>query len=137
MQPFPSWTLICDENLAKKQKVCNVSQTIVDEAGSVAFSWSLAAAADGRPFFILRVPASVGKTGSVQLKLADKGSLVRVPIEACDAKVCVAYQQVGPRLKAAVAKGQPVVVSFAADSSAQMISFSVPLEGLGDALAAI
>ena len=27
-QPFPNWTLICDENLKTRQVVCNVSQTV-------------------------------------------------------------------------------------------------------------
>lgn len=137
MQPFMNWTLICDENLKKKQKVCNISQSIVDRQGAAAFSWSLAAAEDGRPFFILRVPSWVGKTGSIRIKLADKGADVSVPIEGCDARVCLAYQQVGPRLRAAVAKGGLAIISYDDGDLSRSVSFSAPLEGLSEALAAI
>lgn len=136
-QPFPNWTLICDENLAKKQKVCNISQTIIDGNGNPTFSWSLAAADDGRPFFILRVPAAVGATGVVGMQLSDKGADVSISVAGCDSKVCIAYQQVGPRLRAAVNKGDPVKISFGSGDGAQKVSFSVPLQGLSDALAAI
>ena len=29
-RPFENWTLICDENLQARQKVCNVTQIIED-----------------------------------------------------------------------------------------------------------
>lgn len=139
MQPFPNWTLICDENLKKRQKVCNISQSIVDGHGNTAFSWSLAAAEDGRPFFILRVPAGVGREGSIVMRLADKGGDVSVAIEGCDTRVCVGYQQVGPRLRAAVGRGGPVGISYTAGTPAGSVevSFFAPLAGLNEALSAI
>lgn len=136
-QPFPNWTLICDENLKKKQKVCNISQTIVDSRGNAAFSWSLAAADDGRPFFILRAPPAIGNKGVITLDLPDKGPKVLVAVEGCNPTVCIAYQQVGPRFRAAVNNAGPVGVSFEAADGSGKISLSVPLNGLSDALAAI
>lgn len=136
-QPFPNWTLICDENLVRQEKVCNISQTILDGQGGSAFSWSLAAAEDGRPFFILRVPSMVGKGGVIQMKLPDNGADVFVPVEGCNANVCVAYQQVGPRLRLAVEKGDMIGISYAGGSPERTISFVAPLEGLDAALSAI
>lgn len=136
-QPFQNWTLICDENLAKKQKVCNVSQTVVNTAGATVFSWSLAAAQDGQPFFILRMPPTVGEGGTIELDLGDGGSIVAVPVKGCDATVCIAYQQVGPRLRAAVEKGRAVQVTYTAGSPPTTVSFRAPFEGLDSALAGI
>lgn len=136
-QPFQNWTLICDENLAKKQKVCNISQTVVNAAGATVFSWSLAATQDGQPFFILRMPPTVGEGRTIQLDLRDGGSVVAVPVKGCDATVCIAYQQVGPRLRAAVDKGLAVQVSYAAGSPPDTVSFRAPFQGLANALAAI
>ncbi|MFD1198048.1 invasion associated locus B family protein [Brucella gallinifaecis] len=135
-QPFVNWTLICDENLAKKQKVCNISQTIVDSSGAAVFSWSLAGSQDGKPFFILRIPGAVGLQGSIVMRLSDTGKDVPVAIEGCDGKVCIGYQQVGPRLRAAVKKGGVVGISYKGNSL-QEVTFSVPLAGLNEALGAI
>ncbi|ENN86543.1 hypothetical protein RHSP_64232 [Rhizobium freirei PRF 81] len=136
-QPFQNWTLICDENLVKKQKVCNITQTVVNAAGTTVFSWSLAASQDGQPFFILRTPPTVGQGRTIQLDLRDGGSVVAVPVKGCDATVCIAYQLVGPRLRAAVEKGLAVQVSYAAGSPPDTVSFRAPFQGLANALAAI
>lgn len=138
-RPFPNWMLICDENLLKKQRVCNVSQTIVDGAGSNVFSWSLAATEDGKPFFILRVPLAVGEGGDIALDLADGGSVVHVPVKGCNAQICIAYQSVGPRLREAVAKARVVSVSFSGVTAGGVsnVTLSAPLEGLASALEAI
>ena len=60
IQPFSNWTLICDESLKSKRRVCNVTQTIVSAQGTVAFNWSLVATAEGKPLMVMRVPAAVG-----------------------------------------------------------------------------
>lgn len=135
-RPFENWTLICDENLAKKQRVCNVSQTIVDASGASVFSWSLAAAEDGKPLFILRVPPVVGEGDSITLDLADGGGVVQVPVKGCNTQICLAYQPVGPRFKAAVAKARTVQVSFGRgrDGSPGGVTLSAPLAGLSSAL---
>jgi len=136
-QPFPNWTLICDENLARKQKVCNISQTIIDSRGEVSFSWSLAASDDGRPFFILRTPPSVGDKGVITLDLPDKGAEVSVAVDGCNPVVCIAYQQVGPRLRTLISKGGAVGISIKATDGTGKVSFLAPLDGLNAALAAI
>lgn len=136
-QPFPNWTLICDENLAKKRKVCNIAQTILGSDGAAVFSWSLAASQDGQPLFILRAPPALGADGTIALAIPDGGPLVRVKVRGCDATVCLAYQPVGQRLRAAVEKGLAVEISYAADTPSTPIVFRVPLQGLAQALAAI
>lgn len=138
IRPFPNWTLICDENLAKKQRVCNIAQTILGPDGSTVFSWSLAAAQDGQPFMILRAPPSVGKERAIQLGFPDGTAPVAVPIEGCDATVCIAYLPVGPRIRAAVKKGVAVGISYeSGDAGAGAVSFRAPFDGLSAALAAI
>ena len=136
-RPFLNWTLICDENLQKKQKVCNVSQTIVDRDGTTIFSWSLAATQNGQPFFILRLRLAVGEKGGVQLDLRDGGPIVNVPVTGCDQKVCIAYQPVGPRLRAAIQKELAIDVSYASGASTETLSFQAPFAGLSSALAGI
>ncbi|WP_247875200.1 invasion associated locus B family protein [Ochrobactrum sp. Marseille-Q0166] len=137
LRPFLNWTLICDENLQRQQRVCNVSQTIVKTDGTIVFSWSLAATQDGQPFFILRVPPVLGTGDAIHLDLGDGGSVVSVPITACDQKICIGYQRVGPRLRLAITKGLVVHVSYSAVTSSTRVSFIAPFEGLATALAAI
>ncbi|ACL62632.1 invasion associated locus B family protein [Methylobacterium nodulans] len=137
IRPFPNWTLICDENLEKKQKVCNISQTIVGPDGATVFSWSLAATLEGQPFFILRIPPGVGPNATLGLDLADGAPPITVPIKGCDAKICIAYLPVGQRLRTAAAKGGPVQVSYASDSLPNAVSFRAPLAGLTAALSVI
>lgn len=137
IRPFPNWTLICDENRAKKQKVCNISQTIVGSHGATVFSWSLAAAQNGQPFFILRLPPSVGEGQAIQLDLSDGGPVVPVPIRGCTEQTCIGYQQVGARLRAAVAKGLAPKISYSQGTPPEAISFTAPFDGLAAALGAI
>ncbi len=136
-QPFPNWTLICDENLAKKQKVCNIAQTILGPDGSTAFSWSLAAAQDGKPLFILRAPSSIGERGSICLTLPDGGPPILVSIQGCTPAMCLAYQALGQRLRAAIDKAMTIDISYVAGARANTVTFRAPLEGLATALAAI
>lgn len=37
IQPFENWNLICDENLKTMKKICNITQSIVDQNGQFAF----------------------------------------------------------------------------------------------------
>jgi hypothetical protein len=67
IQPFEDWTLVCDENLKAMRRVCNVTQSVVDQRGGLVFSWSLAATTQGVPIVIVRTPASVGKGTAVSL----------------------------------------------------------------------
>lgn len=140
IRPFPNWTLICDENLSKKQRICNVTQTITRTDRSEAFSWSLAAAQNGQPFMILRTPTTIDASHPVTLDISDGGEAVTVPVKGCNANVCIGYLQVGPRLRAAINKGRVVQVSFRNASngnSGPVTSFRAPLQGLSDALSGV
>jgi len=135
--PFQNWTLICDENLKAKTRVCNISQQIVDARGEVAFSWSLAGTAGGAPILILRPPASVGEGAAIRLAFTDKSKPVTVKTQGCDAKVCVAMIPLGPRLKAYIGGGKDVEISFPAAGQGGMTVIRTTFAGLPDALAAI
>jgi invasion protein IalB len=133
LQPFPNWTLICDENLKARTKVCNVTQTFVDSFGASVFSWSLAATESGNPVFILRAPAAVGPAASVTVTPAS-GKPLAAAVEACDAVVCVATLPLESTLGLEIARGEPVRISYEAGGP---IILSAPLNGLAKAIAAI
>lgn len=136
IHPFENWTLICDENLQAKRKVCNISQSFVDGAGVMVFSWSLAANEDGKPFVILRAPTAVGAGNSISLTFAGRSQPVNVKLEACDTSVCVGYLPVGPILRQQIGKNTTVGISYSTPSS-PTISVNAPLKGLATALSAI
>lgn len=136
-RPFPNWTLICDENLARSQKVCNIAQTILGPDGAPVLSWSLAANQGGEPLFIIRTPTSLGQGGRIQVDIPDGEPALTVPVAGCDAKVCLAYLPAINRLRAAVGKGMAVGISYSAGPSATVTTFKAPLAGLAAALASI
>lgn len=84
IRPFNNWTLVCDENLDKKQKVCNVSQSIIGPSGGIVFSWSLAGTDNGQPIFILRAPVSVGVNALITLDLGEGGKVIPSSVTGCD-----------------------------------------------------
>ena len=135
-QPFENWVLICDENLKTRQKVCNITQTIVDQAGATAFSWSLAATEGGRPMMILRVPAAVGAQGLVSLEFPDRKTRVGVKTTGCNPNVCVGMTPVDPVMAEQIEKGASPRVSYATGLGSVVV-FNAPLKGLATALAAI
>src|SRR5215510_13257201 len=55
IQPFKNWTLICDESLTSKRRVCNITQSIINQQGTFVFNWTLVATADGKPLMMMRV----------------------------------------------------------------------------------
>ena len=133
IQPFPNWTLICDENLKARTKVCNVTQSFLDAAGATAFSWSLAATEGGKPLFILRAPASVGRDGTISVKPAS-GKPLAAAVQACDAAICIATLPFGRALGDEIARGEPVIISY---DAGRPVVLSAPLNGLAKAIAAI
>jgi invasion protein IalB len=133
IQPFPNWTLICDENLKARTKVCNVTQSFVDAAGATAFSWSLAATEGGKPLFILRAPASVGPDGTISVKPAS-GKPLAAAVQACDAAICIATLPFGRALGDEITRGEPVTISY---DAGRPVALSAPLNGLAKAIAAI
>lgn len=132
-QPFPNWTLICDENLKARTKICNVTQNFVDAAGATVFSWSLAATEDGSPVFILRAPASLGRKGSIAVR-PSAGKPISTPVQACDATTCVATLPLGRSLKDDISRAEPVIISYVAGNP---VTLSAPLNGLAKAIAAV
>ncbi|UWF59032.1 invasion associated locus B family protein [Brucella sp. 2716] len=139
--PFPNWTLVCDENLKVKKRVCNITQTIMHEKGLVVFSWSLAAAENGKPYMIMRIPAVVGVRQEIRLDFGDGTPIIVSKTHGCEGAVCIAYLPVGPRLRGYIAKGSVPKVSYPVPDirrgSADWLMFYAPLSGLANALAAI
>ena len=136
IHPFENWTLICDENLKSRRKVCNISQSFIDERGTPVFSWSLAANVDGKPFMILRAPAMIGAGSRILLGLAGMDRDVGVEVKACDTTVCIGYLPVGPILRQQIGKQTTVRVSYSLNSG-ENVSIDAPFKGLAAALSAI
>lgn len=134
-RPFENWTLICDENLKVRQMVCNVSQSITDTNGAVVFSWSLAAAEGGQPFFILRTVADSNTGTGIEVKVAG-ANVVKVPFDGCNPSVCLGKTPVTPALAQAIEKGAQAMVSYRLRSG-QMREMHLPLKGLNDAVVSI
>lgn len=133
--PFRNWTLICDQNLKARTKVCNVTQTIVDADGATVFSWTLAATGDRQAVLILRAPPSLGVGEPVTIAYAEGSRPLSAPTEACDERVCVATLRVGPVLRQQIAEGNVVTISF--ETAAGPMALRAPLSGLATAVAAI
>lgn len=136
VQPFENWDLRCDENLKAKKKICNVTQTILDQAGQFAFSWSLAATEDGNPLMILRTRPDAGVKKPVILRFPGRKDPVVAETSGCDANVCVAILPVGPIMREQITKAVVAQISYESGSSA-LLTFKAPLQGLAAAVAAI
>lgn len=136
IRPFENWTLICDENLQKRQRVCNVTQVIENQAGSLAFSWSLAATQAGKPYMILRT-APVAKTdGLVSFKFEGREEPVNVQLDGCNQVVCVGMLPVGPIMREQISKNAAPAVSYPT-TDGRTISVTANLKGLSEAVEAI
>ena len=136
IQPFENWTLICDENLKKLQKVCNISQSIVDQKGAMVFNWSLAATDAGEPMMILRTPAHAGAETTVNLTFDGDPKPFGVKPRGCNETVCVSMVPVGPRLRKAIDDNALLKISYTFPPNGTTV-FSAPLKGLATALAAV
>ncbi|MDX8531170.1 invasion associated locus B family protein [Mesorhizobium sp. VK25A] len=135
-RPFENWTLICDENLQARKKVCNISQSFVDQSQAVVFSWSLAADEKGKPFMILRTPSATGAGSKLSLRFAGRKQAVDIPLQGCNASVCVGYMPVGPVLREQIGKETTAQVSYSLPSGAT-VSLDAPFKGLRTALSTI
>ena len=134
IHPFKNWILICDESLKSKYRVCNVTQTIVDQQGAVAFNWSLVATADGKPLMMMRIPAAAGVGQTIELAMGDRPDRIRVQTDRCDQAFCHAVIAVGDMLKRHIRTGTTCAVTYAMPP-AGAIALQAPLEGLFAALA--
>ena len=136
IRPFENWTLICDENLKVRQRVCNVTQIIENEAGQVAFSWSLAATKGGNPYMILRTAPVAKSNGLISLRFAGRKDPLQIPLDGCSKAVCVGMLPVGPVLREQISKNAAPTISYAT-ADGQTISVNATLRGLSIAVKAI
>lgn len=136
VQPFKNWTLICDESLTSKRRVCNLTQSIVDQQGRAVFNWSFVATADGKPLVVMRVPAAVGVGQQIGLALGDKPDRIVAETDRCDAVFCTATIAIGPMLRRHIRAGTDCTVSYMRPD-ADEVTFQAPLEGLFTALSAM
>jgi len=134
IQPFKNWTLICDESLKSKRRVCNVTQSIVNAQGAVAFNWSLVATADGKPLMVMRVPAGAGVGAQIELAMGDSPDRIVAQTDRCDAAFCFATIAIGDMLRRHIRAATPCRVSYPLPQ-AQPVVLEAPLEGLSAVLA--
>ncbi|MGM4985232.1 MULTISPECIES: invasion associated locus B family protein [Rhizobium] len=136
IRPFENWTLICDENLKIRQRVCNVTQIIENQAGQVAFSWSLAANKTGNPYMILRTAPVAASNGLVSLRFEGRKEPIQVQLEGCNKAVCVGMLPVGPVLREQISKNAAPMISYLT-TDGTTISVTATLKGLSTAVKAI
>ncbi len=136
IRPFENWTLICDENLKSHQRVCNVTQIIENQAGQVAFSWSLAATKKGDPYMILRAAPVAKSDGRFSLKFEGRKEPILVQFNGCNNTVCVGMLPVGPAMREQISKNTAPTVSYPT-TDGNTISVTANLKGLSTAVKAI
>jgi invasion protein IalB len=133
IQPFKNWTLICDESLKSKQRVCNITQTIVNAQGAVAFNWSLVATAEGKPLMVMRVPAAAGVGQPIELAMGAKPDRIIAQTDHCDAGFCFATIAIGDMLRRHIHAATPCRVSYQLPQTGPIV-LEAPLDGLSGAL---
>lgn len=136
IRPFENWTMICDENLKARQRVCNVTQTIENQAGQIAFSWSLAATPEGTPYMILRTAPVAKSDGLVSLKFEGRKEPVKVQLDGCNAAVCIGMLPVGPIMREQISKNAAPTISYST-TDGRTVSVTANLKGLSKAVEAI
>jgi len=136
VQPFKNWTLICDESLKSKRRVCNITQSIIDAQGGIVFNWSLIATADGKPLMMMRVPAAAGAGQRIELAMGPRPDRIVAPADTCDAHVCQATIAIGDMLRRHIRQGTVCIVSYQLPQQGTM-SLPAPLEGLYAALSGL
>ncbi|WP_214472123.1 invasion associated locus B family protein [Mesorhizobium sp. dw_380] len=136
IRPFQNWTLICDENLKARKKVCNVSQIIEDASGKMAFSWSLAATQDGKPYMILRTAPNAKSDSPVSVKFDGRDKAIDVPLNGCNDTVCVGMLPVGPVVRQKITQNATSAISYATVDG-KTITVTATLKGLSDALSPV
>ncbi|WP_247447985.1 invasion associated locus B family protein [Bradyrhizobium sp. 197] len=134
IQPFRNWTLICDESLKSKRRVCNVTQSIVNAQGAVAFNWSLIATADGKPLMAMRIPAAAGVGAQIELAMGDGPDRIVAQTDRCDANFCFATIAIGNVLRRHIRAATPCRVSYQLPQAGPIV-LEAPLDGLSGVLA--
>ena len=133
IQPFKNWTLICDESLKSKRRVCNVTQSIVNVQGAIAFNWSLIATADGKPLMAMRIPAAAGVGAEIELAMGDSPDRIVAQTDRCDGSFCFATVAIGNVLRRHIRAATPCRVSYQLPQGP--IVLEAPLDGLSGVLA--
>jgi invasion protein IalB len=133
IQPFRNWTLICDESLKSKRRVCNITQTIINGQGAVAFNWSLVATAEGKPLMVMRVPAAAGAGQPIELAMGAKPDRIGAQTDHCDAGFCFATIAIGDMLRRHIRAATPCRVSYQLPQVGPIV-LEAPLDGLFAAL---
>jgi invasion protein IalB len=136
IRPFENWTLICDENLKVRQRVCNVTQIIENERGQIAFSWSLAATKRGEPYMILRTAPVARSDGRISVKFEDRKEPIQVKLDGCSQTVCVGMLPIGPMMREQISKSTAPAISYPT-TDGQTISVTANFKGLSSAVKAI
>lgn len=135
VQPFGTWTLICDEDLKARRKVCNVSQVLVDGAGQPAFNWSLAATKGGAPVIILRAPSGGLAARHVTIAFRPGEPPAEYDLPACDAQTCLGFVTVSPALQKTLRQGGTAEISLMHEG--RFHTLDAPMKDLATALAAV
>lgn len=136
IRPFENWTLICDENLGAREKVCNVTQIIEDQSGRMIFSWSLAATKDGKPYMIVRTAPHARSDDPVSFKFEGRRDPVNIQIDGCNEAVCVGMLPVGPIMREQISKNATPTISYMT-ADGKTVSVTAALKGLSTAVQTI
>lgn len=136
VRPFENWTLICDEKVKARQRVCNVTQTIENQLGQIAFSWSLAATKEGSPYMIVRTAPIADSDSPLAVAFQDRKEPVKIRLDGCNQAVCIGMLPVGPIMRDQIAKNSSPTISYTTKSG-KTIRVIAPLNGLSAAVEAI
>jgi invasion protein IalB len=136
LQPFQGWTLICDEQVKQRTRVCNVSQVLVNSSsGEMAFSWTLAGTKAGEAVMIVRMPRAEGTVRWIGLKLDGMAKPVDVALTSCDQRVCLGFVGMNKEFTQALRRGGPAEVIFTEEGRFKTIPTSTA--GLSAALRSV
>lgn len=134
--PFENWTLICDENLQVRERVCNVTQIIEDMQGQMLLSWSLAATDGGKPFMILRTLPQADLNSHISMSFLGRKRPINIQFEGCNQNVCVGMVPVGSIIREQIENAASPSISYPT-TTGENIFVTAPMKGLKKALFAI
>ncbi|EJN05959.1 invasion associated locus B family protein [Phyllobacterium sp. YR531] len=136
VRPFENWTLVCDEKVKARQRVCNVTQTIENQLGQIAFSWSLAATKEGSPYMIVRTAPIADSDSPIAVAFQGRKEPVKIRLDGCNQAVCIGMLPVGPIMREQISKSSSPTISYTTKTG-KTISIVAPLSGLSAAVEAI
>lgn len=137
IRPFPNWTLICDEDMSKHHKVCNITQNIVNKEGDTVFSWSVAGSEAGWPFFLLRLMSPSRVEATILLDPLDGGMPIVAAVSDCSDKLCLAFVSINKRLRQRIEDGGDIKLTYYGKNGEKPQTLILPLKGIRMALKGI